>query len=1143
MVYQKRIQLTKLALALSIALAGAPALAQNTTSAVGGRISGPDGAPAAGASVQIVHVESGSMSTVTTDAEGRYVARGLRTGGPYTIIITKNGQTERREGVYLNLAETASVDATIGASAIQTVNVAGNRARAEIFNRTNMGAGTSINNAQLQTQASINRNLQDYARADPRVSQTDKERGELSVAGQNSRFNSMTVDGVAINDTFGLEASGSPTSRQPISIEAIQSVQVNVANYDVTQKGYTGGNINAVTKSGTNTLRGGVYYVYRDDRMAGKRYNIANDTYNDPAPFKETTKGLWASGALIQDKLFLYALSEETKSSRSAPDYGPIGSGTGTTVAITQDQVKQVQDILKNTYGVNAGNLATGGGQFVSREQMIKADWNISDNHRANIRYQRTTQAEPQYSTFSSTGLSLESAYYSQGKQIETTVAQLFSDWTPSFSTELRASQRDYDSVPTNNSTLPAIGVAFSGLVPAGTPSGVGTGTRTLYSGTDNSRQKNVLGTRTRDYYAGANWTVGDHEIKFGADYQKNKIYNAFLQNVYGNYTFGCDNNLTYTSIAGGKINCSTAPATDVQAAVLENLRTGRYTSYTWQVAAPGFTLNDAIAQFSMTNTGLFLQDTWRVNKQLTVTGGFRVDEVGVQGRPVANARVAQAPVLNPNARQTGGFGYNNQQTIDGTKLFQPRVGFNYNFDTARRMQLRGGAGLFQGAAMSVWLGNPYQNAGVATQQITCSSTGNTRCPAVVGTVPNSAFSTDINNQPTLGGSTPPQAAVDLLDPNLRQPSVWKTNLAFESELPWFGLVAGAELLYTKTKDGIYYQNLNLGTPTATGTDGRQLFWNASGLNSNSWNPGLNGTTVKSGFTNTAKALSNSSFGNVLIVKPTDKGESRVSTASLTYPMTKGFGWSVAASHTFATEVSNLTSSTASSNFSARSIYNPNEDVAANSPYLVKNRINALLNFEKAFFGTYKTRLGVFYEGRTGKPFSWTFKNDMNGDGVSNNDLMYIPKSFGSGEVLFAGDTATSHANEQRFWDVVNANKALKNSAGGVVNRYNDFSPWTNSFDLRLSQEIPGMFARNKATFSLDFLNFGNLLNKKWGHINEIAFFSAGGQNRGFVDYAGIDQATGKYVYSVRSNVDSYTVRQTKGESQWAIQATLKYEF
>jgi hypothetical protein len=1134
MIYQKRIQLTKLALALSIALAGAPALAQNTTSAVGGRISSADGRPAAGASVQIIHTESGSVSNVVADAEGRYIARGLRTGGPYTIIITKDGVTEKREGIYLQLAETATVDATVGAP-MQTVTVAGNRARSDIFSRSNMGAGTAISNTQLQIQASINRNLQDYARADPRVSQTDKERGELSVAGQNSRYNSITVDGVNVNDTFGLEASGSPTARQPISIEAIQSTQVNVANYDVTQKGYTGGNINAVTKSGTNQWKGGVYYVYRDDRLAGQRYNSANDTYSDPVPFKETTKGVWASGPLVADKLFLYALSEETNSSRNAPDFGPIGSSNGTTVAITPAEIAAVQNIMKSQYGVNAGNLAQGGGNFVSREQMLKVDWNISDNHRANIRYQRTTQAEPQYSLFSATGLSLDSAYYSQGKQIETTVAQLFSDWTPTFSTEFKASSRNYDSVPTNNSTLPTIGVTFSGAVPAGTPSGVTTGSRTINLGTDNSRHMNSLSTRTQDYYAGGNWTLGDHEIKFGADYQKNKIYNAFLQNVYGNYTFACDNSLTYSF---GSINCNTAPQAQVEAAVLENLRTGRFTSYTLQVPAPGFSLNDAVATFNMTNTGLFLQDTFKVNRQLTLNYGFRVDEVGVGGVPVANPKVAQAAVLVPNGRQTGGFGYNNQQTIDGTKLFQPRFGFNYNFDTPRRMQLRGGAGLFQGAAMSVWLANPFQNTGMTTQQITCSATSNTKCPPTA----SGAFSTDVNKQPTLGGSTPPVANVDLLDPNLKQPSIWKANLAFETELPWYGLVAGAELLYAHTKDGIYFQSLNLGSSTRTAPDGRQMFWNAGGLDAKCWSVGNNSVSTAKGCTNTSKALSNSAFGSVIKVTGTDKGETRVSTLSLSYPMTKGFGWSVAASHTYATEVSNLTSSTSGSNFNARSIYNPNEDVAANSAYLVKNRINALLNFEKAFFGTYKTRFGVFYEGRSGKPYSWTFKNDMNGDGVSGNDLMYIPKAFGSGEVVFAGDTATNHAAEQRFWDVVNANKALRSAAGGVVTRYSDFSPWTNSVDLRISQEIPGMFKRNKASISFDILNFGNLLNKKWGHINEAPFFSAGGQTRGFVDYAGLD-ANGHYVYAVRSTVDPLQIRQVKGESQWAAQVTVKYEF
>jgi hypothetical protein len=399
-----------------------------------------------------------------------------------------------------------------------------------------------------------------------------------------------------------------------------------------------------------------------------------------------------------------------------------------------------------------------------------------------------------------------------------------------------------------------------------------------------------------------------------------------------------------------------------------------------------------------------------------------------------------------------------------------------------------------------------------------------------------------VDAQKAVTGSTP-TANVDLLDPGLRQPSTWKANLAFETELPWYGMVAGVEALYLNVKNGLTYQNLNLGNATTTGTDGRPMFWNATGgLLQRCWNVGNNSVSTASGCTTTNKALSNQSFGNVLLATSTDKGESRVETVSLKYPMTKGFGWTVSATHTYSTEVSNLTSSTSSSNYGARASFNPNEDVAANSAYLVKNRINGNVSFEKAFLAGYKTRFGLFYEGRTGKPYSWTYKNDLNGDGINNNDLMYIPKAFGSGEVVFAGDTATNHAAEQRFWDVVNANKALKNAAGGVVGRYSDFSPWTNSFDMKISQELPGLFARNKGRIDFDIFNVGNLLNKKWGHINEIPFSSSGGQSRGFVDYAGLD-AQGRYVYAVRSTVDNYNIRQNKGESQWAAQITLHYDF
>ena len=1139
---------SRTALAVAVAIvASAPALAQNTTSGIGGTVTGADGKPVAGASVTIVHVESGSANSVTTDAAGRYSARGLRAGGPYTVTISKGGQTEKKEGLTLSLAESFSYDVRLGAAA-EVVTVTG-RGGSDQFSKSSMGAGTHIGARELSTLASIQRNLQDYARTDPRLAQTDKERGEISAAGQNTRYNSITIDGVTTNDTFGLEANNLPTIKQPISIDAIQSVQVNLSNYDVTQKGYTGANINAVTKSGTNKLAGSLYYVWRDDNLVGDRYNRTTDSYFPAPSFKEDTKGFTLGGPIIEDKLFFFASYEEFKSSRTSPDFGPLGSSR-TNVGITQSAIDQAISIARSTWNMDMGSSTVPDGLAVGvKDTLLKLDWNISDQHRANLRYTKTVQGEPNIVGFSGTGLSLSSWWYNQAKSIESVVGQWFADWTPDLSTELKISKRNYDSQPTpvNGARLPAIGLRFSGAV-EGSPAGVNANNRFLNMGTELSRHFNVLSTETTDLYAGATWNVGAHELKFGLDYAANDVYNAFLQNVNGNYTFGCELG-TYsfgrvgTGAGAVAADCNALTAAQRDLAVLENFRAGKPSAYTVQAPRTGRTLDDAVAIWSYANTGVFLQDNFKLSPKLSVMVGLRMDQQSVPTAPLYNEAAAAPTVAgsvtgNTVVRNSGGFGLNNSSTLDGNTLAQPRVGFNWDLGNAdRRMQLRGGFGLFQGAAANVWLSNPFSNTGIAVAQLTCTSYSNCATANNGGQV---IFSPNPATQPGLAG-TPPAPNIDFLSPGLKQPSVWKANLGFETELPVLpvvgGLVATVEWLHTKTQSGIYYQNLNLGGATATGADGRPLFYTPQTYAQACWSGSSFSTTgACAGSRN--RALSNPNFNNALLAKETKLGGGDAITLGISKPNQGGLGWGLAYTKTTAKEVSPLTSSTSNSNWNGKNSFDPNEEVLQNSNYLIKDRISANLSWSKAFVGNYRSSVGVFYEGRRGKPYSWTYINDLNGDGIGGNDLMYIPSAPGSGEVTFrASGTETSAQVEARFWDVVNGNPGLSAAKGGVVGRNNNFAPWVNNFDVRLSQELPGFAKDHKVSFTLDILNFGNLLNKKWGRINEIGFPS----NRSFVNFNGLD-ANGKYIYSMGSTEDLVT-RQASGESQWALQATLRYAF
>jgi outer membrane receptor for ferrienterochelin and colicin len=916
-----------------------------TTSSLDGTVQSDRGEPIAGATVRVTHEPTGSVATTTSRADGSFVLRGLRPGGPYTISTQGTGynQAELRE-VFLDIDRGASVSVRMPAEEVVTLErfEVTSSAVDQLFDTNRTGAGSYVTSEAIRDLPAGDRSINALARLDPRITYNrDPQDRAISVSGISNRYNSIQVDGVSASDPFGLNANNTAAERNVIPLDSLEALAINTAPYHSRNGGFVGAQINAITKSGTNDFNGSVYYTYRGRtafggndlvgiELDGRRFPLSN--------FSEETIGATLRGPIIRNKLFFALSYEKVDEQRVAPSPA---------ARVPQATIDQIVSAAK-TLGFDIGSAEPPSGNQLDDENIIaKLDWQINENHRATFRYNNVESSRPTFEGFGSgiseNNFSFSSNWYAQEISNRSFMAQLISRWNDRLDSEVSVSRSEYHSEPRNNTRQPAVQIR-SIPVPGST------NTAFVNFGTQISRHANVLDVQTDTADLSASYELNDqHTLQAGFQYEIADVYNLFVQNALGNYDF----NSLAEFLAVAQLNNGTR----------------NYRQYTYNQFIPG--VNPA-AVFSEKNMGFYVNDAWRIRPNLRVDLGARVD-------------VPYLPDAIPyNASLQSAFGVRNDATYDGDMVIQPRFGFNWQpeFDEKRTV-IRGGAGLFYGRAPRVWISNSYSNTGSNFRTFTAGTqAGNTQAPAV---------SANPDTQPTTG-SLPPAQTVAFMDPDFQLPTTWKANLAIERELGFWDLKVSAEIEKGWFEKNIFYENINL-LSTRTAADGRRLYFNAYGTPTS---PNSTGTRlVNTAFTNRLIKLTN-----------TDIGENQSIMLSVERPRKRdGWYWRASYVNTKATEAMLGTSSVAASNWNNRAVFNPNEQDERRSELEVKDKVLIDLSKQFTFVRNAPTTISLLYEGRSGYPFSFVVGGDINGDTLNQNDRPYIPRRDGDPLVRFATST------------------------------------------------------------------------------------------------------------------------------------------
>ena len=1014
------------------------AFGQNVTSgSIRGLALDPQGAVLPGATVEAVHAPSGTQYSAVTDGEGRFLIPSVRVGGPYTVTVSLSGfRTQEQVNVTVPLGETVDLEFRLPLAAVtETVTV-----EAEVdpvINPTRTGPAANVSSEVLETLPTVSRSLEDFARTSPYFSPiaVNAEPGALSVAGRNNRYNSIQIDGAVNNDLFGLSATGAPagqTESQPISLDAIEELQLLVAPYDVRQGGFSGGGVNAVTRSGTNRFGGTAYYLGRSENFVGRYTDPATGRESLPyGKFSENVGGGSLGGPIRQNRAFFFTNFETNR--RGVPSGFSVGGSSGVDFGRVQE-ANRIRSVLTNRYNYDPGGLDQFTRRIDSNKFFVRGDVNVSRNHRFTARH-NFVDATNDIGRLSLTEFFFPDYFYHFRNLTNSTVGQLSSTFGRMFN-EFRLTYQRVRDDRDGDTNFPSLQIEL----------GSGQGGGLFRAGRERSSTANELDQDIVEVTNDFTMQLGAHTVTVGTHNEFFDFRNLFIQNSFGYYTFSS----------------------------VENFEAGVAQAYQYAYS----NTNDPLqaAEFGVRQYSLYAGDQWRALPALTLTYGIRMDAPVFQ----------RTPMRYPVTEQV--FDYRTDVKPEGLQ-WSPRLGFNHHLGGASRQQVRGGIGIFSGRTPYVWLSNQYTGTGLEFTRVQVSFNANNRIP----------FVADPNAQPRNLG-TASVNEVNLLDPDYKYPQVLRWNLAYDRDL--FGWTTTAEFLNTKTLQDIFYMNLNYAESGNRLPDGRPLM-----------------------------AQVNRTFSNAILLTNTDQGDQWTASLKSERRMRNGLFASASYLYGRSNTVNDGNSSTAFSNW--RFLYtrgNPNIPVLGISDRDIRHRINAMASYRVPLgLGTAVTA-SFFYNLQSGRPYTTTFSNDMNGD-LQDNDIVFVPAD--ASEVIVVGGT----------WEELNAyieaDDSMKNYRGVIPERNTGRGPWTNLVDFRLAFDVP-FRTRNNFQITLDVSNFLNMLNKDWGvvrypNFNEVSPFR----------FDGVDAATGKMIYNLApmKTATFRTFETDDPRSRYQAQLGLRYRF